>query len=194
MFATVSPGTPFQRGLANFTQIDLATAVSFDLAYFQTGGTVPAVADITLEFFTSGTSPTDAAYCLTDPAVLALLQRILDLVTINQRQLAPFAYVHGNVHTGLSGDGEIAVQGLMGILVTLIDIPTFVGSEFGHPNVLFETGWVNWGNAEGWKPREFLSVSSMTSFPHAAGQYTRIGYSFSPGVTAVITELLREPA
>lgn len=133
------------------------------------------------------------ACCPPDPTVLQRLDALFNLVTIMQRQEVPFAYIHGTTHTGLTGEGHITVQGLIGALVTLTTIPGNVGLQSGDPLVYWEAGWINWGNADGSTPREFISASPQISLPRAAGQYTRIGYSLQPDVVATITELVREP-
>lgn len=129
--------------------------------------------------------------CPTDPYTLQMLDQILALVQLIQREQVPFGYISGATHS-VSGNGTISVQGLIGAKVLLTATPSFVGFEDGDPLTVFEAGWINWGNADGFSERLFISASPMVSLPAAAGQYTRIGYSLSPGVTADITELFRE--
>lgn len=130
--------------------------------------------------------------CPPDPVVQMLLDNILSLVTLIQRQAVPFANVDGAVHAGLSGSGEISVQGLIGCRVTLTATPSNVGIESGDPLTVWNAGWINWGDAHGFLKREFIATSPFQTFPRAAGQYTRIGYSLSPGVVATVTEIVRE--
>jgi hypothetical protein len=145
-----------------------------------------------------GTTPTGGGGvvevpCPPDPRTLATLNEILRLLTLVQRQAVPFAYVRGADHTGLTGHGEISVQGLIGCIVTLTAFGSNVGSTDGDPLTYFNAGWFNWGDADGFQPRIFINASPQVSFPTSAGQFTRIGYSLEPGVTATITELTREP-
>lgn len=145
-----------------------------------------------------GTTPTGGGGtvelpCPPDPRTLATLNEILRLVTLVQREAVPFAYIRSTVHSGLTGHGEIAVQGLIGCIVQLTSYGSAVGSVDGDPATFFDAGWFNWGNADGFLPREHIKASPQVSFPAAAGQYTRIGYSLQPGVTASLTELVREP-
>ena len=122
----------------------------------------------------------------------ALLEQIKALVTLIQRQAVPFAYIAGASHTGLSGSGEIDVQGLIGVSITPDSLPSWSGVEVGDPDTLWLDSWINWGNGDGWTPREFLRSSPHVSMPRAAGQFTKLGYSLKPGLTVTITELTRE--
>jgi len=131
--------------------------------------------------------------CPPDPVLQMLVNNILSLVTLIQRQSVPFANVDGAAHTGLSGSGELSVQGLIGCRVTLTTTPGGVGVESGDPLTTWNAGWINWGDANGFLKREFISTSPFQTFPSLAGQYTRIGYSLAPGVIATITEIRREP-
>jgi len=44
----------------------------------------------------------------------AQLDQLMAMVTLIQRQAAPFGYVPGAIHAGLTGTGVIAIQGLIG--------------------------------------------------------------------------------
>lgn len=178
---------------------DQDVAVPSGAAYWNLWQNTPAGSatdDLQVEFsfFCNGQSPIgiDTPCCPPDPSLMALVQQILGLVTLTQRQLAPFAYIDGAVHTGLTGAGSITVQGLLGARVTLTTIPAGVGLESGDPNVVFEAGWINFGDASGFSSRRFITASPIQFFPEAAGQYTRIGYTFPPGAVATITEIVRE--
>lgn len=131
--------------------------------------------------------------CPPDPSIMQLLRSILESTTLVQRQAAPFGYVPGVVHSGLTGTGQISVSDLIGALVTVTASGPVTGEEAGTPVTLFEAGWFNWGNADGFSERIRLSGDTQVSLPAAAGQYTRIGYTLPVGMTIQITELNREP-
>jgi hypothetical protein len=152
------------------------------VATFYCGGSTPGSG--------SGSPP---APCPTDPFVQAMLEQILALVTIIQRQAAPFAYVASTSHTGLTGRGSISVQGLIGAKIEVTAHGTNTGDALGDPDVLWDAGWVNWGSADGVSSRQFITNAEMLTLPSLAGQYTEIHYSLEPGVTITITELEREP-
>jgi len=131
--------------------------------------------------------------CPTDPFVLAILEQILALTTIIQRQAAPFSYIASTAHAGLTGRGSISVQGLLGAKIEVTAMGSITGEELGDPDVLWDAGWVNWGSADGVSSRQFITNAEMLTLPSLAGQYTEIHYSLEPGVTITITELEREP-
>ncbi len=139
---------------------------------------------------TGGPTPTP---CPADPFVTAVLQQILALVTTIQRQAAPFAYIASSSHSGLTGAGHLAVQGLIGVKVVLDSFGDAVGMESGDPAEFFDAGWIVWQNADGGTTREYITHSPFISLPDLAGQFTRIGYTLGQGVSATITELVREP-
>lgn len=182
-------GNTFQSAILPVTSGD----PYFDM-WWSTTASIDPVVEITLEVWCGSSAPTVIQPCCPpDPTLLQAVEIIRSYVELIQRQTSPFAYVKGVVHSGLTGSGHIAVQGLIGALVTMTAIPSNVGSELGDPIEYFEAGWINWGNSDGSSKREWLSVSPQTSFPPLAGQYTRIGYSLKPGVSIDITELSREP-
>lgn len=153
--------------------------------------------DVSVEIF-CGTTPGAGGGpyptpCPTDPFVLGLLEQILALVTIVQRQAAPFAYVTGAAHPGLTGRGSISVQGLLGAKIEVTSMGSITGEALGDPDVLWDAGWVNWGSADGVSPRQFITAAETLTLPSLAGQYTQLHYSLEQGVTITITELEREP-
>lgn len=174
-------------------------ATQFDFFYGPSGALVPSTlpwqASINLYCGTTPGAPGGDVPqpCPADPFVQATLDQILALVTLIQRQAAPFAYIAGAAHTGLTGQGSFAVQGLLGARVEITDFGFNTGMEAGDPDELWHAGWVNWGNADGVSPRQFLSNAQTLTLPSLAGQYTELHYSLAPGVTATVTELEREP-
>lgn len=130
--------------------------------------------------------------CPPDETMMGLLQQIVSLLTLVQRQSVPFAYVPGSSHTGLTGSGEIAVQGILGLSVECTTLPASLGLQIGDPNVLFDVGWINVGTADGWKGRRRITANPFL-VDGLLGDITLIGYSLTPGVVANIRELVREP-
>lgn len=131
--------------------------------------------------------------CPPDQIAAGVLQRVLDTVTLIQRQIAPFAYVPGAVHAALTGSGELTVSGLIGAKIAPSAIPSSIGRVAGDPDTLWLDSWITWGNNDGWTAREFLTHSPYVSLPKLAGQWTKIGYTIRPGLTVTLTELRREP-
>lgn len=167
-------------------------------AIYRTGGpgTGTLTWDLDFDFYCNGDVPdgNQSECCPPDPALRGILFQILSSVELIQRQLAPFAYIASTSHTGLTGAGQIAVSGLLGARILVTDsLPGAVGEEAGSPPALFNLGWINWGSADGFTTREFLSAEETLSLPPAAGAYTIFAYSLAPGVEITMQELVREP-
>jgi hypothetical protein len=148
----------------------------------------------TIEAFCGGDTPggTQSPCCPPDATLQATVDATLALVTLIQRQLAPFATVHGAAHTGLSGQGSIAVQGILGVAVDITTAPGRLGEESGVPITLWDAGWINIGTADGYGPRQFITSDPFLLRP-VAPDVTVIGYSIAPDVVVTITEIVREP-
>jgi hypothetical protein len=140
----------------------------------------------------TGTTVT-APCCPPDPILSGQLQQLLVLVTLLQRQLVPFAYISSTAHAGLTGAGSIVVQGLLGVRIDLTTVPGSVTQDASTPPFLFNVGWVSAMDANGFIEETRAHAAHQVWFPRVAADATLIGYSFTPGVIATITELQREP-
>lgn len=181
---------------AGFTQRGVgipSNAVSYQIyAQTNTALTWDGTAAVTWYCTTGDASPIQPCCTGSDPFITGQLNSILQLLTIVQRNLAPFAYVPGASHAGLTGNGTLTIPSCIGVLITMTTIPGWIGSETGAPLEYFEAGWFSWGNPSGYTAREWISHSPQLSFPATAEQYTRLGYSLKPGVIATIQELYAE--
>lgn len=131
--------------------------------------------------------------CPPDPVQSAMVQQILDMVTLLQRQLAPFAYIQGTVHSSLSGSGVINVQGLLGAKITVHSpLPTRVGESAGEIVDLWDVGWINWGTDDFYTAREWIQNTPQLSRPCNVSEFTHIAYSLNPGIVIDIQEIQRE--
>jgi hypothetical protein len=178
VIVTATPGNPFLE-----LYVDTVTGT----------GTADTIGSM-LEAYCGGAVPggVQTPCCPPDDATRNTLDAILTLVTLTQRQLAPFATIHGAVHSGLSGTGTIAVHGLIGLKVAMTTVPGRLGMVFGEPVDIYDAGWVNWGTADGYGPRVFITSNPLLIQP-IAPNVTVIGYSIPADVTVSITELIREP-
>lgn len=178
-----------------YTGIPLApnTAYMGFLYYLPGAGPVgPMTTEIT--FACAGASvlpPTPC--CPPDPVTTALLNQVLGLVTIIQRQLAPFAYIPGTAHAGLSGSGNISVSGLLGCKVNITTLPAALGQSWTNPVEIFDAGFLTWSTADGYPSSLRIDHNPYLSLPARCSAYTNIAYDLHPGVVATITELRREP-
>jgi len=169
------------------------------IAVYLTGGagTGNRDVDVKAEYYCAGARPggTTSPCCPPDVATQAALDLILKMVTLIQRQAVPFAYVYGDNHAGLTGDGEITpVSGLIGLSVAVDTLPDSYGRADGTPERLFDLGYVTLGTADGWiESRRIDFDGSLVLPPARSGVFTRIGYTLAPGVEVSIRELVREP-
>ncbi len=145
--------------------------------------------------FYCGSAPGASATpcCPPDPIMVGQVQQILNMVTLIQRQAAAFGYVYGANHASLSGDGDIAVSGLLGCSVDVTTLPSQYGSAAGDPDELFGLGWISMGTADGIVQRRRLDADGILFLPGLGGVFTSINYALSPGVVVSIRELVREP-
>lgn len=183
-----------ETGPFSFTALVPTGANFLDTELLADSGTGTSSIVIKTELFCDGQTPggTVTPCCPPDPSLLAYLSQILGVVTLIQRQNAPFAYVFGPVHSGLSGTGTIDVQGVLGLLLNT-SVPDRAGRDAGTPVQVFECGWINLATDDGYTERFFVANDSQLIIPRAAGIFTHIGYTFPDDVTCTVTELLREP-
>jgi hypothetical protein len=130
--------------------------------------------------------------CPTDPAIIAMLQRIQDQVDLVQRQVAPFSYIPGASHTGLTGTGEFNVQGLLGLAVDVTTLPARAGRLVGTPDVTFDIGWLTAGTADGWVLEHRIRSDGFLWLPYGMSAMTRVGYTIPADTVVTIKELKRE--
>lgn len=131
--------------------------------------------------------------CPPDPELRAQVSQVLELVTLMQRQLAPFAYIASTVHSGLTGDGSFSIQGLLGVKVALTTVPSSLGVADGTPEEHFDLGFITFGTADGYPHSIRLEHNPQLALPARCSAYTSLAYTLHPGVVATITELVREP-
>ena len=131
--------------------------------------------------------------CPPDTNIQAELDKILGLVTLIQRQIVPFGYVPGTVHTALTGHGVLSVTGLIGVKIDITTDPTTLGVEGNTPPILFDRGFFTWGTPDGYPQSERLERTHQLSLPNRASAFTDFAYDLHPGVEVTITELVREP-
>lgn len=140
----------------------------------------------------NGAPGASSGCCPPDPALQREIDEILRTVTLLQRQIAPFAYVPGNVHTGLSGAGTIAIQGLLGLKIEVTSIPGSYGRTGSDPEVFFDMGFVTLGTSDGYDQSTRVNRQSQILLPPRCSAYTDFGYELRPGVVVTVTELVRE--
>lgn len=182
------------NGMMIATQLVPAGAVYFYAYLIQslTGAAPTQTVNMKAQFYCDAlpgqsTSPC----CPPDPIATGLLVQILNMVTLTQRQLAPFSSIHGDAHTGITGNGQFSVQGLLGVAIDITTLPSRAGLVAGNPDTLWDVGWLRVGTADGWGPRVFITADPFVLTP-VSGDTTIVGYSIPDDVTVTITEIVRE--
>lgn len=149
-----------------------------------------------IEFYCGGGTPGGPGpqpCCPPDASTQAYLDLILKQVTLIQRQNAPFGYIPGTVHSGLSGTGSIGIQGLIGAKVDVTTLPGSYGRAGTDPTQYFDLGFLSFGTPDGWPTSYRLDHDPYLMFPQRCGLYTQFDYDLAPGVAVTMTELKREP-
>ncbi len=172
-----------------------AGTAAMRLNHNQTAGTRGQnIAGTTYSFYCNGSVPgVQSPCCPPDEATSNQLELILKMVTLIQRQSAPFSYIASTAHTAISGTGSIAIQGLIGAKVDVTTLPSSYGSAGSSPAELFDLGFLTFGTPDGWPSSYRLDHDPMLMFPRSCGLYTTLDYDLATGIVVTITELLREP-
>jgi hypothetical protein len=196
-------------GSSPFAVVNVASGVTTSVTYKLPAGTVGFSAEVGRH--TGGMGNTNDAFmevaaycggvpgqvvspcCPPDDRLTQLLMTLITQTTLIQRQAAPFGYVYGDNHTGLTGDGELAVADLLGVSVDVTTLPDSYGREAGTPEIIFAIGWVSMGTDDGWLKSARIDHDGTLLLPPGAGLYTRVGYTAAAGVEIAIRELVREP-
>ncbi len=122
----------------------------------------------------------------------AQMANVTTLTTLVQRQGVPFGYLAGGVHAGLSGNGQFAVSGILGLAVHFTTLPGTYPPHAGDPDTYHQIGKVSVGTADGWL-RSWEPTHSPYMILEVSGAITLVGYAFPSGIVATITELRHEP-
>lgn len=180
------------------TVIDYAIPLLADRVYvcnsFVAHSNTTNVSSVTVDIYCGGPpGTTPQPCCPPDTSTQSLLDSILRMVTLIQRQSVPFAYVPGTVHAGRSGAGVIGVSGLIGAKIDVTTLPTSYGQRGTSPTEIFDLGWISWGTSDGYPSSFRLEHDPQLSLPPRCSAFTDLAYELAPGVVITITELLREP-
>jgi hypothetical protein len=97
----------------------------------------------------------------------------------------------GTVFAGLTDSGTLAIDpGAVGVRIDATTVPTALGSEAGDPVRIFDLGWINWADINGFRTRERVTSAHWESFPRKATLSDVLGFTFHPGVVATVTCLM----
>jgi hypothetical protein len=173
-----------------------ATAGFENLECAQTNETHPATVNVTATWNCSS-SPTGSASapCVTDPAVLQLLQTMQqELVSIYQAiPAAVTSFSDGASHAGLTGSGSFALSaGVIAIRVHITSsIPPNVGIDAGDPTHYEDAGFITYeAGGDPYGPQRLVFDNQLFIAPLLADA---VHYTLAPGLTVTIVEIHRGP-
>lgn len=126
--------------------------------------------------------------CPPDPAVVSMLQQLLQLATLEQRWRLPFGTIDGAT-TPASGTGSFAVSRAVGLRIEVVTEPPGTRTSFGNPPYHFDLGWLSVTDGGGMLQEVRVTRPVQTWFPAQMQLATLVGYALKPGVVAYITEL-----
>lgn len=132
-----------------------------------------------------------AATCASYQDVCNVLQQLNLKLDWLQQATPPVNYLRrvtpSTVHYPLTGQADIVVSGILGVLVTLNVVPSSYGSQSGRPPQRFDVGRVSWSDAYGLVGEQWIGSTTELLMPLTV---TLVSYWFAPGVQATITELI----
>ncbi len=171
------------------------TADNFQITWTTGAGSGVTHYEFDASFFCGTNVPgtPESPCCPPDQQLTGLINQILQLATLIQRQAVPFGYVYGTNHTALTGNGSISVADLIGVSVDVTTLPGSYGVAAGTPEELFELGFITLGTTDGYETSRRIDHDGTLMLPPGAGVFTTIGYTLRPGVVVAIRELVREP-
>lgn len=155
--------------------------------------TPPAPAVPSLPNIPNDPTPTycaDSDVCATLARIESRLKVMDGYTQLIQRQVVPFAYLRGTP-VAVSGQGSTAVQGILGVSLSLTDSRSGVGNYPDNPTSYFDLGWLTFGTADGYlsaHPIRRLADLVLDVSPAV----TTVHWSLPSGVSGTLTPLVRE--
>jgi hypothetical protein len=141
-----------------------------------------------------------ALACSTIADVCAQLQQlaikvdaISNLVTLLQRWSKPFAYVQGAEHAGLTGEGSIVIDRVLGMRVYVVQPPPDKPVLPGNPPYLWDVGWMAIANSDGMIEEKRITRSGFDWFPHDMPLASTFQWALNTGVVLTVVEMRAEP-
>lgn len=140
---------------------------------------------------TSPTCSTTGDICSILSQIQTQVQSIYGLLTIFQRRERPFAWIPGSLTIGLTGHGTIAVQDIIGAIVSVTSVPIAWGQTTDVPaRGIPAYGSIQWSDGTNYSDWELIHYRhQLLTAPSWA---TTLSYSLKPGITASITPISPE--
>jgi hypothetical protein len=121
-------------------------------------------------------------------ALQSRLNGILALLNLIAARVGPQSYTLGNTHT-VSGDGELSVSGIVGVICHALSYAPGVGYEVTDPPRFYDAGWIAFGDANGWYARQ-ANIHDPQFHVQAPVDVTKVGFSCGMVTSMEITELI----
>lgn len=125
-------------------------------------------------------------------AIQALENTLYTLLSLVAMRVGALPFSLGDQHT-VSGEGEISVSSIIGVLVDGLTFAPGTGQDTADPVRVYTDGWIAFGNSSGWEAR-FTWKHTPQIFLGATPFTSKIGFTCGMGTSVKITELLPSPS
>jgi hypothetical protein len=115
------------------------------------------------------------------------------LTTLLQRYSLPFGVIPGQFHIGVTGEGSIFVNRLIGLEYDVAQMPSSVKVVPGVTPYIRDLGWVGFTLPSGAVVEHRVTRQQELWMPDEAQLATQLGWSLTPGTSINIRELQAEP-
>lgn len=144
--------------------------------------------------------PCDPAnLCLSIQRIETLLNQVagqvgrdLELTTLLQRYSLPFGVVPSNFHSGLTGQGSVPVERLIGVQYQVDQLPANVLVRPGAPLYFRDLGWIGLELPSGGVVEHRVTRQQELWMPDEAQLGTILAWDLTPGTEITIRELKAE--
>lgn len=116
------------------------------------------------------------------------LNQILALLNLVLATVGPQSHTIGTPHT-VTGTGEIPVSGIVGVITHGLSYYPGVSYELSDPPRYFDTGWIAFGDSDGWYEHKRIVHDPQYHIVPTTG-ITKVGYDAGMTSSLEITELL----
>jgi hypothetical protein len=124
-------------------------------------------------------------------SIMRQLNIDVQLDTLQQRYMLPFATIPGAVHSGLTGSGSFAISRLIGVqIVVTANLPD--RTLEGAPLYVWDIGWISIMDGNGFIQERRITREVEVWMPSHFQEATLLGYSLKGAVEVRITELQAE--
>jgi len=152
----------------------------------------------------SATTPTFPVSTPGDPAALsAILSRLseiqaalaqdLELDTLMQRWQLPFATVEGSTETDLADEGQFGVDRILGLLITVTQLPEGVTTWPGNPIYIKDLGWIAVDDGGAMLQELRITRQQQWWFPTKMQLATRVSWALTPDTRIAVQMFRPEP-